>query len=205
MSTTSKKLAVRPPRPSNPDRILETAIACFLEKGYHGTTVRDIGRRSQVSVPGLYHHYPSKLTLLDLVIKRVMNDLFDMTSSAVADAGPDPVDRFKAAVMAHVRFHCERQAESFIGNTELRSLPPDYRREVIALRDRQQRIFDAVVEDGVQAGKFHLDFPHETSRAVVTMCTAVASWYHTDGPMSVTETVTLYRTLALNLVAYTAV
>lgn len=185
---------------SGDERVLLAGLKCFLEKGYHGTTTRSLAARAGFSVPGMYHHYRSKSAVLERLIDQVMDDLIAETEHALDAAAPDPLERFDAVVVAHVRFHCERPEESFIGNSELRSLSRSARKRVIGKRDRQQRIFDRVVEQGVEAGFFQLEWPLETSRALVTMCTAVATWFRRDGPWSSDQTVALYRTLARNLV-----
>lgn len=42
------------------ERILQAALACFLEHGYEGTTVARIRETSGVSNGALFHHFPSK-------------------------------------------------------------------------------------------------------------------------------------------------
>src|SRR3546814_2670290 len=44
--------------------VLEAALDCFVEFGFHGTSVRTIAAKASLSVPGLYHHYRSKQELL---------------------------------------------------------------------------------------------------------------------------------------------
>jgi AcrR family transcriptional regulator len=189
---------------SSEEQILLAALACFVEKGFHGTTVRSIAARGGLSVPGLYHHFPSKTALLERLIDDTMDDLITTTESALAAAGPGVVERFDAVVTAHVRFHCERSEESFIGNSELRSLAPTARKRTIRKRDRQQHIFDTVIAEGVAAGVFDIEPHHDASRAMVTMCTAVATWYRRSGPRSAQEIVEIYRQLARNIVGYKA-
>ncbi|WP_120634931.1 TetR/AcrR family transcriptional regulator [Ruegeria sp. EL01] len=46
------------------DQILEAAVICFLEQGYHQTGVRDIAARAGVSLGNLYNHFPSKHDVL---------------------------------------------------------------------------------------------------------------------------------------------
>jgi AcrR family transcriptional regulator len=41
-------------------RILEAALACFLEDGYEQTTIARIRERSDTSNGALFHHFPSK-------------------------------------------------------------------------------------------------------------------------------------------------
>ncbi|MEA2393030.1 MAG: hypothetical protein QOJ82_921 [Solirubrobacteraceae bacterium] len=187
---------------SSEEQMLLAALACFVEKGFHGTTVRSIAARGGLSVPGLYHHFPSKTALLERLIDDTMDDLITTTESALAAAGPGVIERFDAVVTAHVRFHCERPEESFIGNSELRSLAPAARKRTIRKRDRQQRIFDTVIAEGVAAGVFDIEPHRDASRAMVTMCTAVATWYRRSGPRPAQEIVEIYRQLARNIVGY---
>lgn len=45
-------------------QILDAAVMCFLEQGYHQTGVRDIARRAGVSLGNLYNHFPGKHDVL---------------------------------------------------------------------------------------------------------------------------------------------
>ncbi|MEM8590974.1 MAG: TetR/AcrR family transcriptional regulator [Pseudomonadota bacterium] len=44
--------------------ILETAVTCFLENGYHQTGLREIAKRAGVSLGNLYNHFPGKHDIL---------------------------------------------------------------------------------------------------------------------------------------------
>jgi hypothetical protein len=74
------------------------------------------------------------------------------------------------------------------------------RSQHIAKRVAQQRMFDHVVLDGVERGKFHTPLPLEAARAIVVMCTGVASWFSPSGPASREEMVRRYQRLALDMV-----
>ncbi|MFR9806096.1 TetR/AcrR family transcriptional regulator, partial [Pseudonocardia sp. RS010] len=43
--------------------------------GYHGTTVRSIAAKAGLSVPGLYHHYPSKQEILATLLRMSNEDV----------------------------------------------------------------------------------------------------------------------------------
>lgn len=183
------------------EEILSAALHCFVEKGYHGTTIRSIAARAGLSVPGLYHHFASKAALLERLIDDTMDDLIESTEKAVAEAGPEPASRFDAALMAHVSYHCQRPEESFLGNSELRSLSPKAYRRIVAKRDHQQRIFDTLIQEGIDQRAFMVRWPRDASRAIVTMSTAVATWYSRDGRLKPDEIVTIYRDLARKMLA----
>lgn len=192
-------MACAPADLSVEDMILRSALACFVEKGFHGTSIRVIATAAGLSIAGLYHYYSSKSALLDRLVLNTMDDLLTLTQQALDMAPSSPMARFDAVVSAHVRFHCERAEESFVGNSELRSLAPDSLQQTIDRRDRQQRIFDEVILAGVASGHFRSGNPVMASRALVTMCTAVASWYRGTGPASPDQIVVEYLALARSL------
>lgn len=45
-------------------QILDAAMVCFLESGYHQTGVREIAARAGISLGNLYNHFPGKHDLL---------------------------------------------------------------------------------------------------------------------------------------------
>ena len=88
-----------------PDRdfpALRGALACFLELGYHGSTMRGVAERAGLSVAGLYHYSSSKQQLLVSLLDRTMDDLTRRTSAAQAEA-EDPWTRFARLVEPDAR------------------------------------------------------------------------------------------------------
>ncbi|MFE5481128.1 TetR/AcrR family transcriptional regulator [Streptomyces sp. NPDC056527] len=173
--------------------ILETALACFMEHGYHGTTIRTVASRAELSVPGLYYHYESKQALLVALVSYAMDDLWQRSTAALEEAGDDTQRRLDLLVECLVLFHAHRRDLAFIAYSEIRSLTGDARTTYIAARDRQQRLMDRVIEDGVAQGAFVTPYPREASRAIVTMCTGVSQWYRADGEHSPQELAERYR------------
>ena len=48
-------------------QILLAACKCFAEKGYHGTSMRDICRESELSTGAVYSYYPSKEDIIEAI------------------------------------------------------------------------------------------------------------------------------------------
>jgi AcrR family transcriptional regulator len=183
--------------PSSPlSLILEAALDCFVEQGYHGTSIRVIAARAGLSVPGLYHHYASKQALLVAIVSHAMGELWDRSAAALEEGGDDVVRRLDLLVECLVLFHAHRRDLAFIAASEIRSLVGQARDDHISARDRQQRLMDDVVEQGVGDGLFTTPFAREASRAVITMCTGVAQWYRHGGPMPPDELARDYCTIA---------
>ncbi|HEU5265878.1 MAG TPA: TetR/AcrR family transcriptional regulator [Jatrophihabitans sp.] len=181
-------------------KLLAAATRHFAERGYHGTSVRDIAKDADMTVAGLYHHFRSKQELLKAIMLSTLHEELARTKRAVAEAGDHPADQLRALVIVWLRFHTERQAEALIGSSELRSLEPDARAAVVALRDEQEGLFRKVIKRGRALGTFDVDEPVEAARAIVTMGSAAGHWYTPRGRLTPQKLGERYAVLALKLV-----
>lgn len=184
------------------DNVLEAAAEAFVELGYHGATVREIARRCGLSVPGMYHHYVTKQEMLVALLDMLMEDLLWRTGAARAGGGADPVRRFALIVECLALVHTHRRDLAFIGASEMRSLEAANRDRIVGLRVKEQRLLDAEVVAAVASGEFTTSHPHEASRAVATMCTAIVQWYQPGGPDSPEMIAERYVEFAFGLVGY---
>ncbi len=182
-----------------PPRILAAALAAFAERGYHGTSIRDIAAGAGLSVPGVYHHYRSKQEVLGALVVAIMSDLLARSRTAVAGV-EEPSARFDVLVEELLRFHMERREDAFVASSEIRSLEPDLRERYVALRDEQQAMILDAVEAGVASGAFATAYPVEAARSVAVLCVGVATWYRADGPSSPDDLVARHLRLARALV-----
>jgi len=57
------------------DRVLHVALSLFAERGYRGTSLRDIARRIGIKAPSLLHHFPSKQQLYLAVLDRIFDGM----------------------------------------------------------------------------------------------------------------------------------
>ncbi|MDG4830652.1 TetR/AcrR family transcriptional regulator [Solwaraspora sp. WMMD1047] len=181
-------------------RILDAALHAFYEHGYHGTTTRDLARRSGFSVPGVYHYYPSKQDILFDLMTSIIDELLIRSRQALATAPPDPRSQFDALVESLLRFHMYRRTGAMVSTAELRSLETGNRERYVAKRDEQQRMLDRVILDGVRDGVFTTAYPKDASRAIASLCVGVASWYRPDGTLPVDALLDRYLTIARSIV-----
>jgi AcrR family transcriptional regulator len=183
--------------------ILDAALQAFYEHGYHGTTTRDLARRSGWSVPGIYHYYPSKQDILVDLMMVIISELITRSQEALNTAPPDAPARFDALVESLLRFHMHRRKGATVSTTELRSLEPENRVRYVARRDEQQRMLDGVILAGVKTGDLSTRYPADASRAIASLCVGVASWYNPDGGLSVDVLLERYLTIARSIVGIT--
>jgi AcrR family transcriptional regulator len=85
-------------------RILAAAESLFAERGFAGTAIRDIAKRSGLNGASLYNHFPSKQALYEAVLERGIRPLLEELVRAAAAPASDPQEaqRVIEALMAHL-------------------------------------------------------------------------------------------------------
>ncbi|HTF51438.1 MAG TPA: TetR/AcrR family transcriptional regulator [Pseudonocardia sp.] len=184
------------------DPVLGAAAKSFVTLGYHGTTMREIARQADLSVPGLYHHYPSKQHMLVAVLDAALADLRWRLDAADVEGAGDPALRLELLVSALVLYHCHRRGLGLIAASEMRSVESASRRRIAARRTEVQRLVDTAVLDGAARGLFRTRYPLDASRAVVTMSVSVAAWFQMALTLTPEDVAERYVDYALSLVRY---
>ncbi|MGC4934986.1 TetR family transcriptional regulator [Gordonia sp. DT30] len=178
------------------DPVLAAAVEVFTETGYHGATMRVVAGAAGISVAGIYHHYRSKQQLLVALFDVMMNEVHWRMTAAASET-PDPVTTFALMVEALTLCHTQRRDLAFIAATEMRSLVEPDRSRVADERRRVQHHLDVVAAKAVATGAFTTPNPHNTGRAIATMCMALPYWFSVSGPQSPAEVAAEYADLAL--------
>ena len=178
-------------------KIKSVSIDLFFKKGYFATSISDIAKGSGIQKASIYYHYASKEELLFHILRSTMQDLTAYLATSLS--GVEGIEqRMRAAVRQHVRFHLERQKENFIANSELRGLTADHFRAIVSMRDAYERIFQDLIYKGARMGVFADGDVKILSYAILTLCTAGASWYKPGGRLTVDEIADIYEAFIIN-------
>jgi AcrR family transcriptional regulator len=119
------------------DRLINAAIAVFIEKGFHNATVRDIGRVADMTQGTIYNYVSSKDDILYLVCDRIVAEYNDETRRAL-DTTHDPVGRVRSAVRAISEVMMRHRREIRLIYQDSHLLDPRSRRVILA-RDSASR------------------------------------------------------------------
>lgn len=141
----SSARTAEPPAPSAPstdrgrrrrEAVLDAAEQLFVERGFHGVSVDDLGAAAGISGPGLYRHFASKDALLMAVLDRI----WDRLRPAVEQpATTDAEVVLETLLQAQLDLAFEQPAALVLLVRELKHLPDDYR----ALARRNHRRYVA--------------------------------------------------------------
>ena len=179
------------------ENIKSVAVGLFFEKGYFATSMSDIAQGSGIQKASIYYHYPSKEDLLFHILETTMDELTAHLRDNIEDV-EDIVDRMRGAVRGHVQFHLEHQKETFIANSELRGLTGEHYGVIVAKRDGYEKIFQDLIQEGRNCGVFQVTDVKILSYAILTLCTAGASWFKPSGRLSVDAIAAIYEEFILS-------
>jgi AcrR family transcriptional regulator len=178
-------------------KIKSVCIDLFFRKGYFATSISDIAKGSGIQKASIYYHYASKEELLFHILKSTMDDLTTYLAGCL-EKTVGLENQMRAAVRGHVRFHLERQKENFIANSELRGLSADHYQAIVNLRDEYESIFQGLIRQGAEGGVFADGDVKILSYAILTLCTAGASWYKPGGRLTVDEIADIYENFIIS-------
>lgn len=175
--------------------IRKAAIQRIYRHGFEAMNLRDLAADVNLRIGSLYNHVPQKQEFLGTLIEGIMLELLLDMKTQMAGLS-DPAERLDRFVRFHIEWHIARKEETFIGNTELRSLsPPQYQR-VVALRKEYEAHLRAILADGQKAGLWKLNDLHVDTLAMLSLLIGVHNWYRADGRLGQARVVRIYQRLA---------
>lgn len=74
------------------ERLKRVALELFSEKGYSGTSMREIAQRLGVTKAALYYHFPSKEDIVRTLISDYTDAIDGLVAWAAGDEHPEPAE-----------------------------------------------------------------------------------------------------------------
>ena len=184
--------------------IEDAASSLFRERGYSGTSVRDIARAVDIQGASLYAHVTSKQEVLWSIVEH-MASRFDSAADAVELADPGAMAFGRGAylmtlVRAHVGVATDDIERASVFVNEWRALQGDRRTEIAHRRDAYGLRFTSTIADGVLTGAFQVQDPGVAGTYILTALNGLVTWYRPDGRLSARVVADLYADLSLRAV-----
>lgn len=184
--------------------IEEAASSLFRERGYSGTSVRDIARAVDIQGASLYAHVTSKQDVLWSIVEH-MASKFESAADAVEAADPGAAAfgsgvYLIALVRAHVGVITDDIERASVFVHEWRALQGDRRAEIARRRDVYEARFAAVVADGIRTGAFEAADPGLATTYILTALNGLVSWYRPNSRLSARVIADIYADLSLRAV-----
>jgi len=163
------------------DRMLRAAAKCFNEKGYSGSSLRDVANVLGLTDAALYYYVRNKEELVYLCYVRAAAVGHEAMKLAMNE-GRDGMD----TVLRYLRYHIE----IMVGDrgpiaimSEIPSLKPAHRDEVLELSRQHSAQFEQVLRAGISDGSISPCDVRMTGNAIMGSINWIPKWYHGDAEM----------------------
>ena len=177
--------------------LVESAIKLFGEKSYAATSVQEITEAAGVTKGAFYHHFETKEDLLALIHDEFA-DLYLAVLERVIEENEDPADQLTELLRAFVPMVERYQASVTVFYQERRFLTGERFKAVKRKRDRFDRLFKGVIDDGIEQGVFRDDLePRIVLLGIVGMLSWVHQWYRPSGRFTSVEIADIFAELVL--------
>ena len=181
------------------ERLINAAVEAFAEKGFAGTTTRDIASRAGMSPAAVYVHHDSKESLLFTVSLDGHKGALRMIEAA-ARSSDDPIERLRTMVYEFSLWHAENSRVGRIVQYEYHALTPEHRAEVATYRRSIERAMQDALADGVSQGVLEVGDVPGTAFSVLSLGVDLVRWFEPGGSRSGHELATLHADLAVRMV-----
>ncbi len=158
------------------DRILKAAARCFNEKGYSGTSLKDVSRHLGLTDAALYYYVRSKEELVYRCYLRAA----ELGSEAVARAVDEGQTGFEQA-----RLYLGYHVEIMVGErgpvaimSEIPSLKAPHREEILELSRRHSLAFEEILGRGIADGSIADCDVRMTGNAIMGAVNWIPKWFH---------------------------
>lgn len=184
-------------------RLLQAAIDSFADKGFHGTTTRDIATAAGMSPAALYVHHRSKEELLYLISKHGHEDTLRLLRAAVATS-EDPTEQLRCAMHDFCVHHARGHTGARIVNYELAALSPEHLTEIRGIRHEIEDEMRRLVARGIDAGLFDAPDAAMAAAALLSLGIDLARWYRDGVRWTPEQIADQYAAMALRIVGASA-
>lgn len=172
------------------------ATRLFRQRGYHATSMQDLGEALGMNRGSLYHYISGKDELLWAILNRAL-DLLEARVLPVLETDAPPIERLTDAIREHLRVAADHADELSLIQIELRALGAERQREIIARRDAYEAPWRAAIQAGIDDGSLRPFDVRLAGIGILSACNWFTQWYRPDGPLGVDEVADAFGQLFL--------
>jgi AcrR family transcriptional regulator len=151
---------------------IRSAAAVFAEKGFHGSSTRDIAEHLGIKQGSLYYYFKSKEEALGEVCLFGIEEYVHRMQDIAASEQPFEA-KLTATVTSHLTSYRERNEALKVYNDERLYLPEERRRNLKQLGSHYRQQLEGIFEQGKLSGVLRPSLDcHFAAQAVIGLCNA---------------------------------
>lgn len=160
------------------DRMLKAAAYCFNQKGYSGTSLKDVADILGLTDAALYYYVRNKEELVYQCYLRAADVGCDAMDRAIADAQCG-FDQVRLYIRYHIEYMVGDRGPIAI-MSEIPSLKPKHREEVLELSRSHSSRFESLLEKGIKDCSIAPCDVRMTGNSIMGSINWIPKWFHGD-------------------------
>ncbi|WP_394139908.1 TetR/AcrR family transcriptional regulator [Cytobacillus oceanisediminis] len=153
------------------NEILDAADELFGQKGFDGTTTKDILDKVGIARGTLYYHFKSKEDLMDALIERYNNHLLGVAKEISKDKRIPIIERIIRVVMSmNLRGGSSKEIMEHIHKPQNALMHQKIQKFIF---NGITPIMTEIIQEGIEQGMFQTLYPYECMEMVVTYMNTV--------------------------------
>lgn len=134
-------------------RFFEETLKLIHEKGYKGTTMRDIAEKLNFKVANVYNYVDSKQALLETYLFNISTE-FHTSIDFIIDSTYAPNEKLRLVISSYIQITAKRPYEQALLVNEWRNLNEPRLQEFINNRKDYEDKLKAIIRSGIDIGQF---------------------------------------------------
>ena len=160
------------------NRMLKAAARCFNLKGYSGTSLKDVADLLGLTDAALYYYVRNKQELVYLCYVRAADVGREAMQRAIGE-GENGLETVQRYLRYHIEYMVGDKGPIAI-MSEIPSLKPEHREDVLELSRKHSAAFEALLERGIADGSIAPCDVRMTGNAIMGSLNWIPKWFHGD-------------------------
>lgn len=168
------------------EEILMAAVAIVNRRGYSGATMEEIAADLLMTKGALYYYFKNKGELMFQCHNLVLSTAFEEQQDHLQKDG-SAEEILRNMIITHIDYAIEEKETFNLISKPEQIFTEEQLAAVLELRKSYSRLFDRIIERGVENGEFRVEEPLIARMILLGSMNWIQQWYRPEGRLSKEE------------------
>ena len=150
------------------EHIINNAIELFAEKGFEGSSIRDLAAKADVNVAMVNYYFGSKDKLFEAMVEYKASYMKERLEDITNDKSKTEIEKIDAVIEAYVnRIFAQHQYHRIIHQELMLQQREDFHNSIINIFNKNTILIKSIIEHGIKKKEFKKVDPELTFASIL--------------------------------------